>query len=47
MYSGSIEAGSTVYNSVKDNNERMGRIVQMHANDRKDIEDVYKRQIQN
>ena len=36
-----IEAGSTVYNSVKDNNERMGRIVQMHANDRKDIDRVY------
>ncbi len=41
VYSGSIEAGSTVYNSVKDNNERMGRIVQMHANDRKDIDRVY------
>ena len=41
MYSGTIEAGSTVYNSVKDNNERMGRIVQMHANDRKDIDRVY------
>lgn len=41
VYSGSIEAGSTVYNSVKGNNERMGRIVQMHANDRKDIDRVY------
>ena len=41
VYSGTIEAGSTVYNSVKDNNERMGRIVQMHANDRKDIDRVY------
>ena len=41
VYSGTIEAGSTVYNSVKDTNERMGRIVQMHANDRKDIERVY------
>ncbi len=41
VYSGSIEAGATVYNSVKDNNERMGRIVQMHANDRKDIDRVY------
>ena len=30
-----------MYNSVKDTNERMGRIVQMHANDRKDIERVY------
>ncbi|WP_369297038.1 elongation factor G [uncultured Neglectibacter sp.] len=41
VYSGSIAAGSSVYNSVKDNNERMGRIVQMHANDRKDIDHVY------
>ncbi len=41
VYSGSVEAGATVYNSVKDNNERMGRIVQMHANDRKDIDRVY------
>ncbi len=41
VYSGTIEAGSTVYNSVKDSNERMGRIVQMHANDRKDIDKVY------
>ena len=41
VYSGTIDAGSTVYNSVKDNNERMGRIVQMHANDRKDIDRVY------
>ena len=41
VYSGTIEAGATVYNSVKDNNERMGRIVQMHANDRKDIDRVY------
>ena len=41
VYSGTIEAGSTVYNSVKDSNERMGRIVQMHANDRKDIDRVY------
>ncbi len=41
VYSGTIEAGSTVYNSVKDTNERMGRIVQMHANDRKDIDRVY------
>lgn len=41
VYSGSVNAGSTVYNSVKDNNERMGRILQMHANDRKDIETCY------
>ena len=41
VYSGTVDAGATVYNSVKDSNERMGRIVQMHANDRKDIEKVY------
>ncbi len=41
VYSGSITTGSTVYNSVKDNNERIGRILQMHANNRKDIEQVY------
>ncbi len=41
VYSGVVKAGSTVYNSVKDNNERMGRILQMHANDRKDIDCCY------
>ncbi|HIX04499.1 MAG TPA: elongation factor G [Candidatus Fournierella pullicola] len=41
VYSGKVEAGSTVYNSVKDNNERMGRILQMHANHRQDIEVCY------
>ena len=41
VYSGTINAGSTVYNSVKDNKERMGRILQMHANHREDIETVY------
>ncbi len=41
VYSGMVNAGTTVYNSVKDNNERMGRILQMHANDRKDIECCY------
>ncbi len=41
VYSGTVSAGTTVYNSVKDNNERMGRILQMHANDRKDIDCVY------
>jgi elongation factor G len=41
VYSGSISAGTTVYNSVKDNNERMGRILQMHANNRQDIDNVY------
>lgn len=41
VYSGSVNAGSTVYNSTKDNNERLGRILQMHANHRQDIETVY------
>lgn len=41
VYSGSIEAGSYVYNSTKGNKERIGRILQMHANDRKEIERVY------
>ncbi len=41
VYSGSINAGSSVYNSTKDNTERIGRIVQMHANHRQDIETVY------
>ena len=41
VYSGTLNAGSVVYNSVKDNNERIGRILQMHANSRKDIETVY------
>ncbi len=41
VYSGTLDAGTTVYNSVKDNNERIGRIVQMHANARKDIQTCY------
>ena len=41
VYSGVVNAGDTVYNSVKDNNERLGRILQMHANDRKDIDCCY------
>ena len=41
VYSGMIKAGTTVYNSSKDNNERIGRILQMHANDRKEIDTCY------
>ena len=41
VYSGIVEAGSTVLNSTKDKNERMGRILQMHANHREDLEIVY------
>ena len=41
VYSGKIDAGSTVYNSVKGQNERMGRILQMHSNKREEIECCY------
>ena len=41
VYAGTLNAGSSVYNSTKDNSERIGRILQMHANHRQDIETVY------
>ncbi|MBE6843881.1 MAG: elongation factor G [Ruminococcus sp.] len=41
VYSGSINAGSSVLNATKGKNERLGRILQMHSNHRKDIETVY------
>ena len=41
VYSGTLQKGSAVYNSVKGNRERVGRILQMHANDRKDLDIVY------
>ena len=41
VYSGTLNSGSHVYNSTKDNKERIGRILQMHANHREDIETVY------
>ena len=41
VYSGTVNAGTNVYNSVKDNKERIGRILQMHANHREDIETCY------
>ncbi|MGN0173166.1 MAG: elongation factor G, partial [Acutalibacteraceae bacterium] len=41
VYSGTVDAGSGVYNSVKDKKERLGRILQMHANHREDIETCY------
>ena len=37
IYSGSVETGSSVLNSVKDNRERIGRMLLMHANDREDL----------
>ena len=41
VYSGTAEAGSYVYNATKGRKERLGRILQMHANHRKDLEKVY------
>ena len=41
VYSGTVSAGTTVYNSVKDTDERLGRILQMHANHRQDLDVVY------
>jgi len=40
VYSGSLKAGSYVYNSTKDKRERIGRLLQMHANKREEIEEV-------
>jgi elongation factor G len=41
VYSGTLKSGSYVYNSTKEKKERIGRILQMHANRREDIEEVY------
>ena len=41
VYSGTVNAGAGVYNTVKQNRERMGRILQMHANHREDLETCY------
>jgi len=41
VYSGTVDAGSYVLNACKNNKERMGRILQMHANSREDIDKVY------
>ena len=41
VYSGHLASGSYVLNSTKDSKERIGRILQMHANTRKEISDVY------
>merc|ERR1712194_333874 len=40
IYSGSMEAGTTVYNSVKGKNERVGRMLEMHANERTEIKNA-------
>ena len=41
VYSGSVQKGTAVYNSTKDADERFGRILQMHANERSDIDVCY------
>ena len=41
VYSGTLKSGSYVYNSSKGEKERIGRILQMHANQRKEITEVY------
>jgi elongation factor G len=41
VYSGSLKAGSTVYNTSRQRNERIGRLLKMHANKREEIQEVY------
>jgi elongation factor G len=41
IYSGMITSGSYVYNSTKDKNERIGRLIRMHANHREEIKEAY------
>ena len=41
VYSGTLKSGSYVYNSVKGKRERIGRILQMHSNNRTEIDEVY------
>src|SRR3989454_2599373 len=41
VYSGHLDAGSAVYNSTRDKTERVGRILQMHANKREEIKEVW------
>ena len=41
VYSGVVKSGDSVYNPIKGKKERIGRIVQMHANQREEIEEVY------
>ena len=43
IYSGKIESGTTVLNSTKDKKERVGRMLLMHANNREDIKEAYRR----
>jgi elongation factor G len=41
VYSGKVSAGDTIYNSVKGKKDRLGRILQMHANNREEIKEVH------
>ncbi|MCX7087433.1 MAG: elongation factor G [Methylococcales bacterium] len=41
VYSGSLNSGDTIYNSVKNKKERVGRIVQMHANSREEVKELF------
>jgi len=41
VYSGTLNGGDTVYNPIKDRRERIGRILQMHANSREEIKEVF------
>ncbi|TRZ95920.1 MAG: elongation factor G [Rhodocyclaceae bacterium] len=41
VYSGTVKAGDSIYNSVKGKKERLGRILQMHANEREEIKEVH------
>ncbi len=41
VYSGVLQSGSTIYNSTKQKNERIGRLLKMHANKREEIKEVY------
>ena len=41
VYSGVLNSGDTIYNPVKGKKERIGRILQMHSNDRKEVKEVH------
>ena len=41
VYSGALKSGDTIFNSIKQKKERVGRILQMHSNDRKEINEVF------
>ena len=40
VYSGVLKSGDSVYNTIKDRKERIGRLLQMHANNREEIKEV-------